>query len=126
VSTSKRTNVATAADGVRGCPSQDVDVLEPHAGDVPTREETFSHKYGRMDSMRTTVDIPDAIYRRLKSRAASEGRSTKALILRGVKEVLKTTRRKAGRQVSLPIVRSRRPGSVELDNARIYEIISFP
>ena len=76
--------------------------------------------------MRTTVDIPDAIYRRLKSRAASEGRSTKALILRGVKEVLKTTRRKPGRKVSLPIVRSRRPGSVELDNARIYEIISFP
>lgn len=76
--------------------------------------------------MRTTVDIPDAIYRRLKSRAASEGRSTKALILRGVKEVLKNTRRKAGRQVSLPIVRSRRPGSVELDNARIYELVSFP
>lgn len=76
--------------------------------------------------MRTTVDIPDTVYRRLKSRAASEGRSTKALILRGVKEVLKTTRRKAGRKVSLPIVRSRRPGSVELDNARIHEIISFP
>ena len=76
--------------------------------------------------MRTTVDIPDAIYRRLKSRAAGEGQSTKALILRGVKEVLKTTRRKAGRKVSLPIVRSKRPGSVELDNARIYEIVSFP
>lgn len=76
--------------------------------------------------MRTTVDIPDAIYRRLKSRAASEGKSTKALILRGVKEVLKTSRRNTGRKVSLPIVRSKRPGSVELDNARIYEIISFP
>ena len=76
--------------------------------------------------MRTTVDIPDAIYRQLKSRAASEGRSTRALILRGVKEVLKTTRRKAGRKVSLPIVRSKRPGSVDLDNARIYEIVSFP
>ena len=76
--------------------------------------------------MRTTVDIPDAIYRRLKSRAASEGRSTKALILRGVKEVLRTTGRKTARKVSLPIVRSKRPGSVELDNARIYEIVSFP
>lgn len=76
--------------------------------------------------MRTTVDIPDAIYRRLKSRAAREGRSTKALILRGVHEVLRTTRRKTARKVSLPIVRSKRPGSVELDNARIYEIVSFP
>ena len=50
----------------------------------------------------------------------------KGLDLRGVKEVLKTTRRKAGRKVALPIVRSKRPGSVELDNARIYEIVSFP
>lgn len=76
--------------------------------------------------MRTTVDIPDAIYRRLKSRAASEGRSTEALILRGVNEVLRTTRRKTARKVSLPIVRSKRPGTVELDTARIYEIVSFP
>ena len=72
------------------------------------------------------MDIPDAIYRRLKSRAASEGRTTKALILRGVKEVLKTARQKTGRKVALPIVPSKRPGSVELDNARIYELISFP
>ena len=40
--------------------------------------------------MRTTVDIPDGMYRQLKSRAAREGSSTRALILRGVKEVLKT------------------------------------
>lgn len=76
--------------------------------------------------MRTTVDIPEAIYRRLKSRAASEGRSIKTLILRAVKEVLRTPQRKTARKVSLPIVRSKRPGSVELDNARIYEIVSFP
>jgi predicted nucleic acid-binding protein len=47
--------------------------------------------------MRTTVDIPDAMYRQLKSRAVREGSSTRALILRGVTEVLKTKRRKAGR-----------------------------
>jgi len=31
--------------------------------------------------MRTTVDIPDATHRRLKTRAASEGSSAKALIV---------------------------------------------
>ena len=66
------------------------------------------------------------MHRRLKTRAASEGSSAKALILRGVKEVLKEKGRKAGRRISLPIVPSKRPGSVELDNARIYEIITFP
>ena len=75
--------------------------------------------------MRTTVDIPDRIYRQLKTRAAREGSSTRALILRAVKEVLKTDRRRAGSPVSLPIVRSKRPGTVALDNARIYDI-AFP
>jgi hypothetical protein len=75
--------------------------------------------------MRTTVDIPDRMYRRLKSRAAREGSSTRALILKGVEEVLKAERRKGGVSVSLPIVRSRRPGAVPLDNAVIYDL-AFP
>ena len=75
--------------------------------------------------MRTTVDIPDVLYRRLKSRAAREGSSTRALILKGVNEVLKSERRKPGSPVSLPIVRSRRPCTVVLDNAAIYNI-AFP
>jgi hypothetical protein len=76
--------------------------------------------------MRTTVDIPDAMYRRLKTRAASEGSSAKALILRGVEQVLKVKRRASRRRVALPIVRSKRPGTLQLDNARIYDVISFP
>ncbi len=38
--------------------------------------------------MRTTIDIPDAMYRRLKARAAADGRPAKALILRGVLRLL--------------------------------------
>jgi hypothetical protein len=76
--------------------------------------------------MRTTVDIPDPVYRRLKTRAVREGSSAKELILRGVEKVLKENRRRSRRKVSLPIVRSKRPGKVRLDNAKIYEVISFP
>lgn len=76
--------------------------------------------------MRTTVDIPDVMYRRLKTKAASEGSSAKALILRGVEQVLKVRRPKSRRTVVLPIVRSKRPGTIRLNNAKIYEIISFP
>jgi len=76
--------------------------------------------------MRTTVDIPDSLYRDLKSKAAGEGRSVKELILRGVEIELqlKPTRRR--RPVSLPLVRSKKPGTVALDNAKIFEIIPFP
>jgi hypothetical protein len=84
------------------------------------------HKYGNIADMRTTVDIPDPVYRRLKSRAASEGSSAKELILRGVEQVLKGRRRKSRRRITLPIIRSKRPGTLELDNAKIFEIISFP
>ena len=75
--------------------------------------------------MRTTVDIPDGMYRQLKARAAREGSSTRALILKGVREVLKAERQKGGTPAVLPIVRSKRPGTVALDNAVIYDI-AFP
>ena len=76
--------------------------------------------------MRTTVDIPDPLYRRLKSLAASEGSSAKALILRGVEQVLGAGRAGTRRRVTPPLVHSKRPGSVPLDNARIYDVIAFP
>ena len=76
--------------------------------------------------MRTTVDIPDPLYRELKGKAATEGRSVKELILQGVEAELRPNRRKRGRRVSLPLIRSKRPGSLQLDNAKIYEIIPFP
>ena len=65
--------------------------------------------------MRTTVDIPDPVYRRLKTRAASEGSSAKELILRGVELILKKGPRKSRRRVKLPLIRSKRPGTLELD-----------
>ncbi len=77
--------------------------------------------------MRTTVDIPDPVYRRLKARAASEGRSAKELILRGVEQVLQAEPAAAGgRRVMLPIVPSKHPGTLVIDNAGIYDIIGFP
>ena len=76
--------------------------------------------------MRTTIDIPDALYRRLKARAASEGRPAKALILHAVDEALKSPKSPSGQRVTLPLVKSKKPGSLKLDNARIYDVISFP
>jgi hypothetical protein len=76
--------------------------------------------------MRTTVDIPDPIYRRLKVVAALEGCSVKELVLRGVKAELGgrkgTHKRKA---ITLPIIDSKRPGWLRLTNQQINEIL-FP
>jgi hypothetical protein len=76
--------------------------------------------------VRTTIDIPDALYRRLKARAAAEGRAAKALILQGVEQVLAAEKPASNTPVTLPLVKSKRPGRIRIDNARIYDIISFP
>jgi hypothetical protein len=68
---------------------------------------------------------PGSPLSRLKGNAAKEGHSVKELILRGVEQELKKRSRKPKR-VSLPIVPSKRPGTLELDNAKIFEIIPFP
>jgi hypothetical protein len=76
--------------------------------------------------MRTTVDIPDTLYRRLKSKAANEGRTVKELILRGVETELKPARPREVNLVSSPLIPSKQPGTLVLDNAKIFDIIGFP
>jgi hypothetical protein len=77
--------------------------------------------------MRTTVDIPDPIYRRLKSEAALRGCSVKDLLLHGVKAELEGSKAKGRRKktVRIPIFDSKRPGWLGLANRRINEIL-FP
>lgn len=76
--------------------------------------------------MRTTVDIPDAIYRRLKSAAALQGCSVKDLVLRGVQtELIALQKKRKGKRVKLPIIESKKPGWRNLTNQEINEIL-FP
>ncbi len=76
--------------------------------------------------VRTTVDIPDPIYRRLKSVAALRGCSVMDLVLRGVRTALEGPGEKRGKKtVKLPIIDSRRPGRLRLTNRAINEIL-FP
>ena len=76
--------------------------------------------------MRTTVDIPDPVYRQLKARAALEGCSVRELILRGVKiELSDGNLEKRGHRVQLPLIESKKPGWLKLTNKKIDEIL-FP
>jgi len=74
--------------------------------------------------MRTTVDIPDVLYRELKKKAAREGHSMKELLLRGVERQLRTPSKKKSRRRP-PVIDSDEPGSLDLNNEKIYELI-FP
>ena len=77
--------------------------------------------------MRTTVDIPDTMYRELKTRAAVEGRTVKELILRGVRVTLSSREgERPRRRGTAPVLRSKNPGSLKLGKEGVYEYIPFP
>jgi hypothetical protein len=77
------------------------------------------------ETIRTTIDIPAPIYRKLKEQAAQQGCSVRELVTRGIDQVLlKPERPKRGRIV-FPLIRSKGP-KVSLTNKQLYELIEFP
>ena len=72
--------------------------------------------------MRTTIDLPDPLFRRLKAAAAVEGTSLKSLIARAVRKEL-TDPAKVKHKARFPLVRSRNPGKVVLTNDDIDRIL---
>jgi hypothetical protein len=78
--------------------------------------------------MRTTIDIPDPLYREIKARAAREGRSIKELILHSVSITLRNELPavRVSRKGKYPIIHAKRPGSLKLGPEGVYEYIPFP
>jgi hypothetical protein len=76
--------------------------------------------------MRTTMDIPDTVYRQLKSEAAQEGTSVKQIILRKVMYDPRQIEAAAPKKLKYPLVASKQPGSLKLGEEGVYEYIPFP
>ena len=76
--------------------------------------------------MRTTVELPDPVFREMKSLAASQGRSMKEFVLRAVEREITRARRAARTRFSvrLPLVHSKHPGSIRsMTNAEIEDLL---
>jgi hypothetical protein len=76
-------------------------------------------------AVRTTVDIPASLYRKLKEQAAAQGRSVRELILRGMRVTLIESKRPRPRRVKFPLIVSDGP-KVDVTNEQIYEHLEFP
>jgi len=75
--------------------------------------------------MRTTIDIPDPLFRELKAKAALRGETLKECVLRAVRAELRSGEASADgptRRIELPLVRSREP-SYDLTPDRMAEIL---
>lgn len=77
----------------------------------------------KSEQVRTTINIPAPLYRKLKAQAAAQGCSIHQLILRGVQEVLVPS--SSTRRVQFPLIRSEGP-KISLSNEQIYDHVEFP
>ena len=74
--------------------------------------------------MRTTIDIPDETYRGIKMLAAERGTTVRDLVLQGLESVRRQPPA-AGKGFRVPVVRSKRPGTLHLTNEQIDELTAF-
>ncbi|HZB88138.1 MAG TPA: hypothetical protein VE291_05735 [Terracidiphilus sp.] len=72
--------------------------------------------------MRTTIDIPDQTYRDLKVRAAREGKTMRQMVLEGV-ELARIQTSAPRKPFTLPLIPSSKPGTLELTNEQIDDIL---
>lgn len=75
--------------------------------------------------MRTTLDIPDSLYREIKIHAATEGRSIREVILEGVEMRLSNRGATPVKPFKVPVIHSKRPGTLNLTNEQIDELTAF-
>jgi predicted DNA-binding ribbon-helix-helix protein len=74
--------------------------------------------------MRTTIDLPDALFCELKAVAARRGTSLKDIVCKAVEEEIRSAERKSGRRVKFPLLGSKQPGTLHLTNAEIEDLSS--
>jgi len=74
--------------------------------------------------MRTTIDLPDGLFRKAKAFAALKGLTLKQFIIRIVeRELTANNVTIEGKRVHLPLVPSKRPGSIDLSEETISRIL---
>ncbi len=76
--------------------------------------------------MRTTIDIPDETYRRLKIKAAVENKTIRKIALRGILREIDEQDPPPLPRLTGPILKTYAPGSIDIDNEKIYDLIGFP
>jgi hypothetical protein len=80
--------------------------------------------------MRTTVDLPYSLYQRSEALAASRGATVEQFIVEAVKKEVqgnlssRTSSAQGDREVELPVIRSRRPGTLDLSHFDFDDLLA--
>ena len=80
------------------------------------------------DTIRTSLDIPRGLHRKVHEAAARKGCSARQLILAAIETAVREAPAKAGKRLDLrhrPLLpRTGKP--IDLSNDQIYDLIEFP
>jgi len=74
--------------------------------------------------MRTTIDLPNDLFRQVKSKAALRGETLKNLSSRRLKRKYPLKFRPVSFRVKLPLIKSKKPKSLSLTNAEIENLLA--
>lgn len=82
----------------------------------------------RTDTVRTSLDIPRALHRKLREAAARKGCSARQLVLAAIERAVEEVPAKTGKRLDLrnhPLIpRTGKP--IDLTNEQIYDLLQFP
>ncbi|MFP4444085.1 MAG: hypothetical protein ACLFST_13275 [Spirochaetia bacterium] len=74
--------------------------------------------------MRTTIDIPDKLFKKIKIAASIKGMSMKQFITLAIEHEIETQRVSLSETViNFPLIHSKNPGSLSLDNETIAKAL---
>jgi len=77
--------------------------------------------------MRTTIDLPDDLYKNVRMLAVEKNSSLRQMVVDGLDLLLKQqTSDRPQKLFEPPLIRSTRTDKLVIDNETIYDLIDFP
>jgi hypothetical protein len=74
--------------------------------------------------MRTTIDLPNDLFRQVKSKAALRGETLKEFVQSAIEKEISVETRASSFRVKLPLIKSKKPKSLSLTNAEIENVLA--
>lgn len=74
--------------------------------------------------MRTTIDLPDSLFRKTKAVAALRGTSMKELIVSAIEKELRSAETKGGKRIQLPLVRMPKGRKLDLTGIDFDDLLA--
>jgi hypothetical protein len=74
--------------------------------------------------MRTTIDLPNDLFRQVKSKAALRGETLKEFVRAAIEKEILVNAPASSFRVKLPLIKSKKPKSISLTNAEIENLLA--